>query len=72
MVAGGCVRYGLRRRGANQAVAAARIGGAVAFIGAVGDDEGGRLARSELEAAESMSLATAISSRPTPRAMDVS
>jgi ribokinase len=51
-VAGGCVRYGLRRRGANQAVAAARIGGAVAFIGAVGHDEGGRLARSELEAAE--------------------
>jgi hypothetical protein len=27
-------------------------GRSVAFIGAVGDDEGGRLARSELEAAE--------------------
>jgi sugar/nucleoside kinase (ribokinase family) len=47
-------------------MAAARIGGSVAFIGAVGDDEGGRLAGSELEAAEIDVTCLAISS-PNPK-----
>src|SRR5208282_3799941 len=37
-------------KGANQAVAAARLGGAVRMIGCTGDDEFGRMARSALEA----------------------
>ncbi len=37
-------------KGANQAVAAARLGGAVRMIGCVGDDEFGRMTRSALEA----------------------
>ena len=51
-------------------MAAAGIGCSVAFIEAVGDDEGGRLARSESEAEIDVNC-LAISSRPTPRAMDV-
>jgi ribokinase len=39
-------------KGANQAVAAARLGAQVSFIGAVGDDEFGRLAVQELGEAE--------------------
>lgn len=35
-------------KGANQAVAAARIGGDVRFVGCVGDDTGGRLLRNSL------------------------
>jgi ribokinase len=37
-------------KGGNQAVAAARLGGQVVFIGALGDDEFGREARAALEA----------------------
>jgi ribokinase len=37
-------------KGANQAVAAARMGAEVSFIGAVGDDEHGRLMRATLDA----------------------
>jgi ribokinase len=37
-------------KGANQAVAAARLGGAVRMIGCTGDDEFGRMVRSALEA----------------------
>jgi ribokinase len=37
-------------KGANQAVAAARLGGTVRMIGCTGDDEFGRMARSALEA----------------------
>lgn len=36
-------------KGANQAVAAARLGGKVSFIGAVGNDENGKLALSSLK-----------------------
>ena len=37
-------------KGANQAIAAARLGGTVRMIGCTGDDEFGRMARSALEA----------------------
>ena len=39
-------------KGANQAVAASRLGAEVRFVGAVGDDEFGPLALEDLEAAE--------------------
>lgn len=42
-------------KGGNQAVAAARLGRAVAFVGLVGDDDEGRLARTSL-ASEGMDL----------------
>ena len=38
-------------KGANQAVAAGRLGGDVAFVGCVGDDEHGRLLRDSLTGA---------------------
>jgi sugar/nucleoside kinase (ribokinase family) len=47
-------------------MAAARVGGSVAFIGAVGDDEGGRLARSELKAAE-IDVTCLVISSPDPK-----
>ncbi|MBK5248674.1 MAG: ribokinase [Actinomycetales bacterium] len=39
------------RKGANQAVAAGRLGGQVAFVGCVGDDGGAQLLRDSLEGA---------------------
>lgn len=68
-VAGGEIRSVMGGKGANQAVAAARIGGSVAFIGAVGADDSGELVRSELKAAGIDVSRLAISSRPTARAL---
>ena len=48
-VLGGDVLRGSGGKGANQAVAAARLGARVALIGRVGDDEGGRWLREQLE-----------------------
>lgn len=47
-VLGGDVLRGSGGKGANQAVAAARLGAKVAFIGRVGDDEAGRWLRERL------------------------
>jgi ribokinase len=68
-VTGGEFTSGYGGKGANQAVAAARIGGHVVFIGAVGDDEGGRRVRAELatEGVDVRYLGT--SSRPTGTAL---
>ena len=52
-------------KGGNQATAAARLGARVALVGAVGDDEMGRQARSAL-ASEGIDVAgLAVSSRAT-------
>ncbi len=48
-VLGGDVLRGAGGKGANQAVAAARLGAEVAFVGRVGDDEAGRWLREQLE-----------------------
>ncbi len=48
-VTGGMFRIEQGGKGANQAVAAARMGAHVKFIGCVGDDEHGRMARKNLE-----------------------
>ena len=47
-VTGGTFEQHQGGKGANQAVAAARIGAEVTFVGAVGDDEFGRAARQAL------------------------
>lgn len=51
-------------KGFNQAVASARAGARTAFVCALGDDAGGRLAR-ELAAAEGIALHAAVSALPT-------
>lgn len=52
-------------KGLNQAVAAARAGGAVRFLGAVGDDEYGRAARSVLNEAGADTSGLAVVDAPT-------
>jgi ribokinase len=56
-------------KGLNQAVAAARAGAAVKFIGALGDDAAGRSLRAELGAAGIDTAGVSDSTRPTGRAM---
>lgn len=48
-VSGGSFTRAFGGKGANQAVAAARLGAAVVFVGCVGDDEFGAAVRAELE-----------------------
>ncbi|MCB8045271.1 ribokinase [Microbacterium oxydans] len=50
-VAGGRLSRDLGRKGANQAVAAAKLGGRVRMIGAVGDDADGAWTRDEMDRA---------------------
>lgn len=56
-------------KGANQAVAAARLGGQVHFVGCVGDDEHGRLLRASLRAAGVNETRLRIGSAPTGTAV---
>ena len=70
-VSGGDVARYQGGKGGNQATAAARLGARVAFVGAVGDDEMGRQARSAL-ASEGIEVAgLAVSSRATGVALIV-
>jgi len=70
-VAGGDLARYQGGKGGNQATAAARLGARVAFVGAVGDDEMGRQARSAL-ALEGIDVAgLAVSSRATGVALIV-
>lgn len=52
-------------KGANQAVAAARMGGQVTFLGRVGDDDNGRALRATMEADGIDTRLLEISDRPT-------
>lgn len=52
-------------KGLNQAIAAARVGGDVAFLGAVGDDAFGRELRATLDAAGADTAGLAVVGRPT-------
>jgi ribokinase len=56
-------------KGLNQAVAAARLGAAVSFVGVVGDDDAGRTLRAVLHDERINTSALKISSRPTGRAL---
>lgn len=52
-------------KGANQAVAAARMGGQVTFLGRVGDDDNGRALRATMEADGIDTRLLGVSDRPT-------
>ncbi len=56
-------------KGLNQAIAAARAGAPTSFIGALGDDDAGRLLLAQLEGAGVDTRGVARSARPTGRAM---
>ena len=58
-------------KGLNQAVAAARAGASVAFVGAVGDDDAGRLLLDVLDGEGIDRSGVAVSARPTGRAVIV-
>ncbi len=69
-VLGGDIRRGSGGKGANQAVAAARLGAEVALIGRVGDDEGGLWLRERLEA-EDLDVRGLLTTRDVPTGMAV-
>jgi ribokinase len=68
-VLGGDLHTAAGGKGANQAVAAARLGASVSFVGCVGDDDHGRLLRSSLRAAGVDDAGLRIGSAPTGTAV---
>lgn len=69
-VLGGDTRRGPGGKGANQAVAAARLGARAAFVGRVGDDEGGRWLRDHL-AADGVDVRALLSTPEAPTGLAV-
>ena len=70
-VTGGDVARHQGGKGANQAVAAARLGAEVAFVGAIGADDFGAAARAALEAEGIATAHLATVDRPTGVALIV-
>jgi ribokinase len=68
-VLGGDVRVLAGGKGANQAVAAGRLGARVSFIGCVGDDDHGRLLRASLVAAGVDATWLRVGDKPTGTAV---
>ncbi|MEM9131481.1 MAG: ribokinase [Actinomycetota bacterium] len=69
-VLGGDTRRGPGGKGANQAVAAARLGARSAFVGRVGDDEGGRWLRDHL-AADGVDVRAVLTTSEVPTGLAV-